>query len=169
MLVSLRMEAQSKFEKIYEEYADAIFRHLFYRLGNRERALDLTQEVFSRLWQYLKDGKEVSMPKAFLYKSAHNAFINEIRKPATALSLDLLSEKGFEVEYEGEDTDTLALQNEMVEKISSLDYRAKEVLTMRFIDGLQVKEMAELLGEKENTISVRIKRALEKLQNIYGI
>lgn len=161
------MEARSEFEKMYDEYADAIFRHLFYRLGNRERALDVTQEVFSRLWEYVRSGKKVDAPKAFLYRSAHNAFVNEIRKSAPPLSLESLEESGFEVVYEGEDTDALALQNEMVAKIQSLDERSKEVITMRFIDGLPVKEIAQLLHEKENTVSVRIKRALEKLQNIY--
>lgn len=162
------MEAHTAlFEQWYDEYADAIFRHLFFRLGNREQALDLTQDVFARLWLYLEKGRTVEHPKAFLYTSAHHAFVNAIRTPNRTVSLDTLAEKGFEIHYDGTDAEKKAQQQEVIDTITKLDEQSRTVLTMRYVDGLAVKEIAEILEEKENTVSVRIKRGLEKLKETY--
>lgn len=155
------------FEEWYDQYADDIFRHLYFRLGNRERALDLTQDVFARLWIYLEKGKAIEHPKAFLYTSAHHAFVNDIRTPNRNVSLDTLAEKGFEIQYEGTDIQQKAEQQEVVDTIATLEPQARALLTMRYVDGLTVKEIANVLTEKENTVSVRIKRALEKLKETY--
>lgn len=164
----MSLDRQQKFKNIYDEYADAIFRHIYFKLGDRERALELTQEVFARLWQYLASGKDIEFPKAFLYRSATNIFINEIRTDKRTVSLDTLLEAGFEVAYEGKDLQEIAEQKEVVDRLQELDGHYRDVLTMRYIEDMQVKEIASVLGEKENTVSVWIKRGLEKLKKIYG-
>lgn len=157
----------TEFDRIYEEYSDAIFRHLYFRLQDRDRALDLTQEVFTRLWQYLSGGKKVDYPKAFLYRSASNAFINEIRGGKRTVSLNSLADAGFDVRQDKYDLEEIAAQKEIVEKLRHLDPVDREVIVMRYIDGLRVKDIAQLLGKGENNISVQIKRALEKAKKIY--
>lgn len=164
----MSLDRQQKFKNLYDEHADAIFRYLYFKLNDRERSLELTQEVFTRLWQYMASGKEVEFPKAFLYKSAANIFINEIRTDKRTLSLDTLLESGFEVAYEGKDLQQIAEQQEVVDSLQALDEHDRDVLVMRYVEDMQVKEIAQVLGEKENTVSVWIKRALEKLKNIYG-
>jgi RNA polymerase sigma-70 factor, ECF subfamily len=159
---------EQQFENTYEAYSDAIFRHLYYRLGSRDRALELTQEVFTRYWQYTKQGGAVEHPKAFLYRSAHNAFVNEIRKAPAPISLDALMENGFELHYEEADTADLERQEELIAKVRSLEGKSRDALVLRYIDGFSVKEIASLLGERENTISVRIRRGLQKLKDTYG-
>lgn len=155
------------FDQIYDEYSDAIFRHLYYRLQDRDKALELTQEVFTRLWQYLSSGKNIDHPKAFLYRSAKNAFINEIRGGKRTVSLELLADSGFDIQYDKDDVEALAVQREAVNRLKEVDERYRDVLTMRYVDDLQVKEIAELLGTSENNISVRIRRGMEKLRKIY--
>lgn len=163
------MEApEREFNALYDAHADAIFRHLYFRLGSRERALELTQEVFARFWEYLRSGKTVEHPRAFLYRSAHNAFVNEIRKPPAPVSLDALAENGYEAKFEEADRAELERQAEVVAALQSIDGESRDALIMRYIDGMAVKEIAQALGEKENTISVRIRRGLEKLKERYG-
>jgi RNA polymerase sigma-70 factor (ECF subfamily) len=163
----MKLEVRQEFERVYAEYADAIFRYVYYRLQSRERALELTQEVFTRYWSYLAEGKTVVHPKAFLYRSAANAFINEIRTDKRTLSLEHLMESGLDIPYVKEDMHTLLAQQEAINRLASTEHPYRDVLVLRYVEDLRVKDIAELLGESENTISVRIKRGLEKLRKIY--
>ncbi len=67
------------FETLYDTHADALWKHLYHRLGDNERAKELMQEVFLKAWQYVLQGKQIEHEKAFLYRIAKNLFINEIR------------------------------------------------------------------------------------------
>ena len=163
----MKLEARQEFERVYAEYADAIFRYVYYRLQNRERALELTQEVFARYWRYITEGKTVAHPRAFLYQSAANAFINEIRTDRRTVSLEILMESGLDIPYKKEDADILMAQQETIERLKAIENPYRDVLVLRYVEDLRVKDIAELLGESENTISVRIRRGLEKLRKIY--
>lgn len=159
----------TQFEAIYDTHVDAIFRHLAYRLGDKERAKELTQEVFMRTWQHLAAGGTLTYPKAFLYKIANNLFINEIRTDKKTHSLDELREvAGYEVPDSQADVGFSAEQAEVLRFLEELPEQHREILTMRYLDGLPVSLIAEVLEQKENTISMRIARALDHLKTKYG-
>ena len=84
-----------QFVKAYDDLADAIFRHCYFRIGDRERAKDLMQDTFTKTWQYITDGTPVRDLKSFLYRVANNLIIDEYRKKRE-LSLDSLMTEGFE-------------------------------------------------------------------------
>ena len=88
-------EIMEQFTKAYDELSDAIFRHCWFRIGDRERAKDLMQETFTKSWQYISRGEKVDNLKAFLYRVANNLIIDEYRKKKE-LSLDNLMVEGFE-------------------------------------------------------------------------
>lgn len=161
-------EQLTRFERLYDTYGDAIFRHLYMRLSERERAKELTQEVFMRAWQHLSAGKEIEHERAFLYRIAHNLFVNEIRTDKRTRSLEgMMEETGFDVRDEGEGTDAEASHGELLRYLDQLKDSYREVLVMRYIDDLPIVEIARLLEESETNISMRIKRALEKLKEHY--
>lgn len=160
-------EPTRTFDTLYDEHADAIFRHLYFRVGNRDRALDLAQEVFAGLWKQLADGKAVENPRAYLYRSAHNAFVNELKRAKKDLSLDRLADDGYEP-ADPTDVEAKAVQQEVIDKLSEVDEPYRTSLVLRYVDGFRVKDIAELLGEQENTVSVRIRRGTELLKKIYG-
>src|SRR3989344_4975700 len=85
--------------KAYDDFADAIFRHCYFRLSNRERAKELMQETFMRVWGYIERGNTIEFTKIkpFLYKTASNLIIDEYRRNKNEVSLDRLREDGFEV------------------------------------------------------------------------
>lgn len=152
----------------YDEYADALFRHCFFRISNREDALDIVQETFMRTWQWVIDGKEIRHPKAFLYRIATNLIIDRSRKKRS-LSLDLLHEQGFDPKSRDRQEATNAAIDfvRVFERLdSSMDAKYREVLLLRYMDGFKPKEIARMLGESENVISVRIHRAMKQAQQL---
>ena len=52
-------EKEKEFLDAYQQYADAIYRHCFFRVYNRDLAQDLTQETFIKTWKYISEGKEI--------------------------------------------------------------------------------------------------------------
>lgn len=155
------------FETLYDTHADAIWRHLHYRLGDSERAQELMQEVFLKTWQYVMFGNTIEHEKAFLYRTAKNLFINEIRTDKSTPSLDLLSDNGFEPQDQGDTTEAYAQHTELMDRLLLIKETYRTVLVMRYIDDLPVKEIASILHENETTISMRIKRGIEMLRQTY--
>lgn len=156
---------QQDFIAAYDELADVLFRRFYFKLSRRERAKDLVQETFTRVWQYIREGKEVTNLRAFIYKVANNLIIDEYRRKKP-VSLDTLAENGFDVESkEGDDKILIYAETEHVLKqIDKLPHKYREVILLRYIEGLSPKKIGEIVGQTENTVSVRINRGIKKLQ-----
>lgn len=156
---------QEAFLSAYDAYADMVFRLCYSKTGNREEARDMTQETFVRVWQRLeKEEPAIENLKAFLFTVARNLIKDYYKKKKPVLAHDLpegILEQvpghpvsfGASVEYE------LA-----VKALTRLPDVYREAVALHLIEGFSVQEVAALLGERPNTISVRIKRALAKLR-----
>jgi len=68
---------EKQFIDAYDKYSEAIFRHCYYRVFDRERAKDFVQETFCKTWKYIVDGNDIENIRAFLYKTANNLIIDE--------------------------------------------------------------------------------------------
>lgn len=158
-------ETKAYFLQIYDTYANDIYRFCRIKVSNAELAEDLTQEVFTRFWQALRDGTVMRSDRALLYTIARNLVIDWYRKKKDA-SLDIILEKG--VEFEGEGARDVTIDAEMREAlaaIETLDDASREAVMLRFVEGLSPKEIGQLSGESANAISVRINRALKTVRS----
>lgn len=79
----------------YDAHADAIFRHCYFKTGERELAQDMTQDVFLKAWSYMQRQDPILNMRAFLYRLADNLVIDWYRKRKSQ-SLDALMDGGFE-------------------------------------------------------------------------
>ncbi len=156
---------EKAFIRAYDELADDIFRFCAFRLYDRERALEVMQDTFTRTWVYIGAGNEIENLKAFLYKTARNLCTNEMVR-SSSFSLDEMQEvAGYDPEDQVSETpEDVAEASVLMKHVAELDPRAQEVLTLRYMNGLAVKEIGEILGEAPNTVSVRIHRAVEDLR-----
>lgn len=157
---------QQLFLKAYEDYNDAIFRFCVIKTRNRDLALDITQEAFIKTWEYLTAGKSIENMRAFVYQVARNLIIDHSRKKQS-VSLEAILEAGHEFGFEEKEQ----IENKIDGKqallvLSSLKKKDHDVLLFRFVEDLSIPEIAEITGEKENTISVRIHRALKKAETL---
>ncbi len=163
---------QSREEKLFAdhfaEYGDAIFRFCIVKVSNVDIAEDMTQEVFMRYWGYLKAGTDVANPRALLYTIANNLAKDWYKKKKSD-SLDDQMDQGFAPAEKSPSAEILASHREVIEALDHLDEKDKEVMVLRFVEGLEPKDIATLLDETANVISVRINRATKRLQTILHI
>ncbi len=165
-------DPEERFLKAFDEYSDALFRHATYRLSDRERATEIVHDTFTKAWGYLRNGHEIDSYKSFLYKVVNNLIIDEYRR-RKEVSLDkLLGEEGVdegsfqELHGGGLEELTFTLDAERaLALLGSLPPVYREVITLRYVDGLGPKEISDLIEESENVVSVRIFRGLRHLRD----
>ncbi len=160
-------DMESEFIAAYDRYADAIFRFCIIRIGNRDAARDITQETFVHAWEHAAAGKPVSNMRAFLYRIAANLIIDRARKHQS-LSLDMLMDDEHFVPPASEKNgpQDAAVIGEVMRAVNRLDERYRVPIILRYVEGMDVKDIAQVVGESENTVSVHLHRGIEKLKEI---
>lgn len=151
------------FVESFSEYGDAIFRFCMVKVSNVELAEDMTQEVFTKYWQYLRDGKEMTNTRSLLYTIANN-MAKDWYKKKKAVSLDEKMEAGQVPQDKSASPETVSEYQEVLNTIEDMEQKDKEVLLLKHVEGLDPKDIAEVLEESANTISVRLNRATKRLQ-----
>lgn len=165
-LINQNMEKsiEQQFLEVYEKHSDAIFRYCYFRLYSREKAKDITQDAFMKAWVYLQEGNTIDNLRAFIYRVANNLIIDYVRKKKES-SLEMLEEGGFNPSVDGKEKEQERIDGLYVQEIlQSLEPEYRDVVYMRYIEELAPREIAEILNESVNVISVRIHRGLKKLK-----
>ena len=161
------MRQEQAFLEAFEAYADALYRHSYFRVSDRERAKDLVSDTFTRTWDYLVKGNTIDDFRPFLYRTLNRLIIDEYRKKRTE-SLDALLDEAEvpegafeELVYGGREELEFELDARAVPRmLAEMPERYREAVVMRYIDGLMPAEIADMLGESVNVVSVRIHRGI---------
>jgi RNA polymerase sigma factor (sigma-70 family) len=152
------------FADTFDTYSDAIFRFCLVKVSSVELAEDMTQEVFMRYWQYLRAEKEMTNTRSFLYTIANNLAKDWYKKKKPVSLDDRLEAGNHPPDGRSLSPEANALYLEVLSMMEDMDQSDKEVLFFRHVEGLDPKQIAELLGETANTISVRLNRATKRLK-----
>jgi RNA polymerase sigma-70 factor (ECF subfamily) len=162
------------FSQAFEDYSDELLRHCLLRVRDRERALELVQESFTRTWEYIQKGNQVEQVRPFLYRTLRHLIIDEYRKKKS-VSLEAIAEAN-EMESESlmpaDESNTLEAAidrhegKRALEALKELPDLYREAVSLRYIEGLSPSEIADILDESENVVSVRVHRGLKKLRDI---
>ncbi len=148
----------------YDEYADAIFRHCLFRVRDRERAQELMQDTFLRALEAHRKGSEIQNMRAFLYRIAHNLIIDTYRRDHGDVSLEEMEETvGFDPPDESQSPARDFAGSEILERLQEVEEPYRSALVMRYVDGLDPRDIADMLGVTANVASVRIHRGLKRL------
>lgn len=156
---------EERFILAFNSYSDALFRHALFRTSNHQVALDLVQDAFMKTWNQIVLGESIENFQPYLYHVLNNLIIDFYRKKKST-SLDALADDGFDpVGTDASDIIHQAEYRQVMNGLKELPASDRDVIIMRYVDGLQVKQIAALLGESQNAVSVRIHRALKKLES----
>ena len=159
---------QSDLEKIFADtfatYSDAIFRFCLLKVSSVELAEDMTQEVFMRYWQSLRDGKEMTNTRSLLYTIANN-LAKDWYKKKKSVSLETVLESGHQPSAEVVvSPENSASYQEVLAVIDDMDEHDKEVLFLTYVEGLEPKHIAQMIDQTAGTVSVRLNRAIKRLK-----
>lgn len=159
---SYRMD-EMRFEELYAAYANDVLRMSYFYLGDRQKAEDVTQDVFMKLYTGnpdLTEGKE----KAWLLKVALNK-CRDVWRAAWVRRVVLGSPQMDLAPAPGNMDDRLERQ-ELLNAIHQLPADFRDVVLLHYYQGLGIAEIAQLLGVPEGTISSRLSRSRKKLEAI---
>jgi RNA polymerase sigma-70 factor, ECF subfamily len=163
---------KKEFIAVYEKENDALFRFCFWRVSDREVALEITQETFARLWSRMASGREVN-PRGFIYLVARRLIIDWYRKskPRSLEAFDDEDRQHYEPVDEGAAArmETSPDAKRALEMISRLGDQYREVVYLSFVEELAPREIAVILNLTPNAVSIRLTRGLEALRKLTGI
>jgi RNA polymerase sigma-70 factor (ECF subfamily) len=154
------------FRGLFERYHDRLFRYAFARLGRSEDANDVVQEIFLSVWRALPTFEyhhEGSFP-AWLFRIASRRVGDRVRvrRRHDALPLDEAPEG--RVEFEG-----LAVSRRLLtESLAKLPDRQREVVLLRFVADLPVRDIAVSMGRTEAAVTALQMRGLQHLRRYIG-
>lgn len=160
-------KVQQEFNQVYAAESDAVFRFCLLRTSDHDLALDLTQDTFMRFWDTMTKDKKIKNCRAFLFAVARNLVIDWYRKKK-AVSLESMLIEGSEDKNELLSSSAgIELEAEakyLVRRINALDETYRDAVYLRCVEGLKPKEIATIIGESANVVSVRINRGLRILR-----
>ncbi len=157
-------------EKIYEIFAEPIFRYIFLRIGSREEAEDLTSRVFLKVFRRIKMYRESEAPfSAWIFRIAHNELVDYFRtKKPPFQSLDEVYDEPASSYYEPE---IKLLQEEqqkrIVQALMQLTPEQREAVVLRYLEGFSIGEIGEIMGKGESAVRSLLSRALRRLNHIF--
>jgi RNA polymerase sigma-70 factor (ECF subfamily) len=156
------MKARRRFEKMYQTYADDIFRYLLVHVNDVAVAEDLTADTFTKAWKKI-DSYNFLHPRGWLYAIAKNTLTDYWRKKKS-LPLD----EEIEIE-DNRPSITTELDKKLDAKrtltaMKVLSPEMRSVVTLRFFLGYSAKQAGEALGISEQNVRVLQFRALRKLR-----
>lgn len=148
-----------EYNKSVDLYADGIYRFTLKTLKDQEKAKDIVQDTYEKLW--VKHG-EVSNEKvkSYLFTTAYHASIDLIRKEKKKGEYE--SSSLFETSSSEQYTDIHEVLNRAVEQLPEIQ---KSVLLLRDYEGYSYEEIGEITGLNESQVKVYIFRARLFLKN----
>ena len=155
------------YDVLYYRYYPEIWRHIASMIGSDETVNDLAQDTFFKAWQHLSRLQGEKHFRAWLYSIALNVVRDHERRRRRIqwLPWKELDQGGPDILVDGfegtiEDQQVLHLALTQV----SLQYR--QCVILQIVEGLSQREIAQLLGIRESSVSTYVHRGLDKLRQI---
>ena len=167
-------QSEVQFLEFYDRNVAKIYRYIYFRVGSEEQAQDLTSEVFLKCWQRLNSKQEsISNLRAFFYQVARNSiadfFRQRDRSPLSLLEItDSPVADNFSDKKKGlMDEVSTTLEIELIKKaLKGLSEDYQEIIIWRYLDELEIAEIAEIMEKREGTVRTLLSRALAELRKV---
>jgi RNA polymerase sigma-70 factor, ECF subfamily len=161
--------AVEAFNLLVSRWEKPVYNYLLRLTGNREDALDLTQDVFLKAYQNLRKLDDPSRFAPWLYRIAHNEAYSLFRKRRPEAELPPDSREGetepdIEVAAGASPAFPIELTLAVTSALNRLSPDQREAVVLKIYQGFKFEEMAEILGCPVSTIKSRLYTALEILK-----
>ncbi|MCK5085492.1 RNA polymerase sigma factor [Candidatus Parcubacteria bacterium] len=166
------------FAEIYDFYVVKIYRFVYLKTSSKEVAEDLTADTFLKCWKYIQKKKNEGNSKdiiknnklgPFLYKIARNLVIDYYRKKKD-LPVEIDEVEKYSIGDDKQDLlSQITIKQEIEElriSLNSLKDDYQEILILRYVEDLDMKEIADITGKSEGSLRVQIHRATKSLEKV---
>lgn len=160
--------SEAAFRQLFDATHLLVFRYVYGLLGGpRQEAEDITADIFFRAW-YARDQFEGDQQDAvrWLLTIARNAVIDRLRAQRHNPEVAWLADVEFATPDLGPEEQLIERERwqELQSLVQSLNDQQREMLVLRYVLGWQVRQIAAHLGMAENTVSVNLRRIIQRLQ-----
>ena len=156
------------FGSLYDRYVDAVYRYVYYRVGDQADAEDVTSDVFFKALRAMPRYQPRQPFLAWLYRIARNSVIDRARRIRPRLPFeDALQHPGADRVVDPDDlldrlSDGLALRS----AITTLTPLQQDVIILRDVEGLDTREIGRIIGRRDGTVRGIEFRALGALRAV---
>jgi len=161
------------FGRVFELFSDKIFRHVAFRVGDRETAKDITSEVFLGAWQSLPkyQPRENAKFSTWLFSITRRILADYYRKHQRAdrgrVALEDIAEVLPDEHPSPEEMAATKLTSDQaIFAISLLPPDMAEAVTLHYVDEMEYEEMAIITGKTEGNLRVLVHRGLQQMRRI---
>jgi RNA polymerase sigma-70 factor (ECF subfamily) len=171
VVASSGLDRNSALQAVYDRTVEQIYKFVYFKVGNREDAEDITSQVFIKAANSLDVTQEAHVQLAWLYQVARTTITDHwrgfYRGPVSSLealeessNLTIAADPIYVGAIDDEDADPAAAKVRAVLDLLPDNYR--RVLQCRFLQGCSLKETAEAMNITEGNAKVLQHRALQK-------
>ena len=153
--------------QIYEENFDRIYRYIVLKIGDRNEAEDMTQQVFLNAIKAIPGYKSKGMPfSSWLYRIAHNQVVDYFRKKSKKqfVPLDERIESGDDDPLRA--TEKKLQVEELSQATKQLTKAQQEVISLRFAGELSIVEVAKMMGKSVGAVKALQHAAIVALRKV---
>ena len=163
---------RAAFGTLYRRYLDRIYGYCFYLLGDHHDAEDATERTFlaalGAIDRFRDDGASF---RAWLFRIAHNELANSLRQRSRRGAARLAGDGGGEAASHSDPAGLLGAAEDarrVRDAVGQLADDRRQVIVLRFVDGLSAREIGTVLERSEGAIRVLQHRALRDLAALLG-
>lgn len=160
------------FGKLYDRYAKMVYNKCFGFAKSESEAEDLTQDVFLQLFIKLRTFKGRSKFSTWLYSFTYNFCVNYVNRNKQLKIRDQsvqVDESDYKLSEDVPDESLYEMKADKLKKsLDLLSAEDKSLLLLKYQDGASIKELVELMDLGDSAVKMRLKRAKERLLEIYN-
>jgi RNA polymerase sigma-70 factor (ECF subfamily) len=158
---------QEAFAQLYDRHVVRIYRHIYYMVNDSNTAEDLTAQTFLKAWEAIDRYKERGAPiVAWLLRISHNLTVSFLRSKRDHSELDetFLDQKMTRNPEEA--LEQASDEKSMREAVLKLRDEQRQVIMLRFVEEMDYREVADIIGKSVPAVRVIQHRALGNLRKI---
>lgn len=175
LIEAIQAGSLDQFAPLYNQYAEAIYRYVFYRVRHKETAEDLTSTIFMKALEKIGsfDAAKGSF-NSWVYRIAHNTVIDHFRSTGRSGEIAVDPDETFaHVASDDEGAEEAAIRREDIadlnKRLEKLSGDQREIVIMRVWDEKPFKEIAEVLGKTEAAAKMMFYRAISALSKVVAL
>jgi len=158
---------------LMQRYTDKLTRYGRKFLSNTDNIDDIVQDVFIKTYQYIQSFDTSLKFSSWIYRIAHNAFVNGLKKQQKGpilmpdFDLDVFMSHTAYLDPKIEEREYAELTQMIEQGLEKLKPKYKEVIILYYLENMSYKDISDILQVPTGTVGIRVMRAKEQLKKIY--